>query len=189
MGISRRQLLDLGRLMMPMATRVANSIARAVVRRVDDLKKLQLLQIDVLEDETLDEAEHVQPYGFYSVPIDGAEAVVLFPNGDRAHPLVVVVGDRRYRPTGGQPGETGLHNHVAAVRVRLLPSGDIEINPAAGREVFIRTAGGSVDRLVKKSEFDGHTHGPGSFAAGGDPVTGATAGAAAVAGTSRLRAE
>jgi hypothetical protein len=54
--------------------RVANTIVRGVVQLADDGKKLQLLQLGALAGETIDNAEHFQPYGFSSVPLAGAEA-------------------------------------------------------------------------------------------------------------------
>jgi phage gp45-like len=175
----------------PIVTRIANSISRAALHLVDDTAKLQRVQVVVLADsEPLDAAEHFQPYGYTSVPLSGAEAVVLCPNGDPGHPLVVAVSDRRYRPTGAAPGEVTVYNHTGAKAI-FKANGDIEIQPAAGREVFVRSEGGTVDRLVKKSEHDGHTHLPGSFTApgGGGPVTGVSAGAAPVTGTLKLRVE
>ena len=186
-----RDLLDqIRHLIRPVANRIANSIARAVVQTIDNSKQRQLLQLGVLEGEDIDEAESFQPYGFFSVPLAGAEAVVVFPNGDRGHPLVVAVDDRRYRPTDSEPGEAGLYNSVAGTVVRLTVDGDIVITPAPGREVFIRSEGGTVDRRGKKSEHDGHTHGPGLYTTpSGGNVTGTSGGAAAVTGTTKLRVE
>lgn len=120
MGLSRDMLNDLARLLRPMQVRVANSIARAVVRLADDGRALQLVQLGVLAGEDLDDCERFQPFGFSSVPYPGAEAVVLFPNGDRGHPLVVVVDDRRYRPTGLAPGTACVYSPVGV----RLGSGD-----------------------------------------------------------------
>lgn len=193
MGIDRETLRQLGHLLRPIATRVANTVVRGVVHLADDTVKQQALQLGALAGETIDGAENFQPYGLSSLPLAGAEHVTIFPNGDRSHPLTIAVADRRYRPTGGQPGEVTLHCHTGAV-VILKTSGDIELQPAPGHEVLIRDAGGTVDRLVKKGEYDGHTHGPGTFAnpsagGAGGPVTGVSGGAAAVAGTQRLRAQ
>lgn len=121
------------------AARVANIAARGVVQLVNDAKKLQLVQLGVLEDEDVDDGEHFQPYGFSSVPLVGAEAVVVFPGGDRGHPLVVAVSDRRYRPTGGQPGEVTVYNHTGA-KVRITKDGDLELTPAPGRKTIINGA-------------------------------------------------
>ena len=135
MPITKDQLDQLRHLLRPLATRVANTVARAVVNLVDDSKKMQLVQLGVLADEPVAGAsgagcEHFQPYGFFSVPFPGAEAVVIFPNGDRTHPLVVAVSDRRYRPTSGKPGEVGLRTD----------EGD-EIRLARGHAIVLTTSG------------------------------------------------
>lgn len=185
MGIDRATIALAQRL----ANRMRNIAARAVVQLVDDGRKLQMLQVGALADEDIEDAEHHQPYGFSSVPLSGAEAVVVFPNGDRSHPLVISVSDRRHRPTEGEPGEVTMYSHTGA-KCRFMANGDIEIQPAPGGEVYIRDEGGSAERLVKKSEYDGHTHPPGAGqTAGGDPVVGNTGGAAAVTGTTRLRVQ
>lgn len=88
---------------------VANLIARVVLRRVDDSKKMQSIQVQVLDGETRNNVERVQNYGFTSVPLPDAEGVAVFINGDRGHGLVVAMDDRRYRPTGLQAGEVAIY--------------------------------------------------------------------------------
>lgn len=156
MGLDRETLRQLQSLLRPLATRVANVVARAVVQLADDGKKLQLHQLGVLAGETIDGAEHHQPYGFSSVPLAGAEAVVVFPNGDRSHPIVITASDRRYRPTGGDPGQVVVYNHNGA-KVVLFGDGDIEIHPTPGGEVRI-SDGGTAAKLVPLSEFLNHSH-------------------------------
>lgn len=158
-------LLDqIGHLLRPIKTRMANMVARAVINNVDDTKKMQLLQLGVLSGEDVEDGEHFHPYGFTSVPLTGAEAIVLFPNGDRAHPIVISVADRRHRPTGMQPGEVVIHNHNGA-NVKITVNGDIEAVPATGREVRIGSASATdpvalkSDLTALKTYLDGHTHG------------------------------
>ncbi len=153
MGLDRDTLAQLRHLLRPLATRVANSVARAVVQLVDDGRKLQLVQLGVLADETIDGAEHHQPYGFTSVPLPGAEAVVVFPNGDRSHPLAISVSDRRHRPTGGQPGEVTVYNSNGA-RVILKADGTIEVRSASGSAAALATKA-DLDNL--KSAIQGWT--------------------------------
>lgn len=139
MPLDRETLRQISHLLRPLSTRTANTVARGVVQLVNDSKKLQLLQIGALAGETVEGekgAEHFQPYGLASVPLAGAEHVTIFPNGDRSHPLVVVVSDRRYRPTGGQPGQVTLHNHNGA-KVTITADGDIIATPAPGRKVLV----------------------------------------------------
>lgn len=109
MGIPRELLAQLEHALRPIRNSVRSTIARAVVHLVNDAKKLQLIQVGALAGETIDDAEHHQPYGFSSVPLDGAEAILVFPGGDRGHPIAVAVSDRRYRPTGGVPGEVVVY--------------------------------------------------------------------------------
>lgn len=118
---------------------LANIASRSVVQLVNDGKKLQLLQLGVLDEVDSDDAEHHQPYGFSSVPLNGAEAVVIYPNGDSAHPLVVTVSDRRHRPTGGEPGEVTMYSHTGAKAV-FKENGDIEMTAAPGGKVILQGA-------------------------------------------------
>ncbi len=197
MGISRELIDQLGHLLRPIGTRVANMIARGVIQRVDDSTRMQLVQIGVQHGETVEGekgAEHFHPYGLTSVPLTDAESVVIFPDGDRSHPLVIVTSDRRYRPTDGDPGEVGLHNHIEGCRVKLLDSGDIEIQPAPGRQVFIREEGGHAEPLVRRSEFLSHGHvivATAAVSPCAGPVTGAAPPGSSVAfpGTAKLEAE
>lgn len=146
MPISRDILSNVSRLMRPLRTRIANTIARAIVNLVDDSGRLQILQLSALQldntsREVIEDGEHFQPYGFFSIPQPGAEAVIIFPNGDRGHPLVVAVTDRRYRPTGGEGGEAGLYtdegDEIRLARGHLVvvtTSGEIRLGSAAAAD-------------------------------------------------------
>jgi phage baseplate assembly protein V len=145
MTISRDIFQAVRKMIAPLSTRVVNMVARSIVSLVNDGANLQLLQLSVLQTdpdgsarEVIEDAEHFQPYGFYAVPKVGAEAVVIFRNGDRGHPLVLAVADRRVRPTGGQAGEVGLYTDEGdAVRlgrghvIIVTTSGEIRLGSAA----------------------------------------------------------
>lgn len=96
--------------MNAMSHRIRGMIARAVVNLVDDGRKMQTCQIDLLADETQDEVERVQNYGFTSVPFPDAEAVMLAVGGTRSHAVVIAVDDRRYRLTGLPSGEVAMYD-------------------------------------------------------------------------------
>lgn len=164
-------LRDVQQLLRPLSTRIANTVARGVVKLVNDAKKQQIVQLGVLAGETVDDGESFHPYGFSSVPLAGAEAVVLFPNGDRSHPVVVAVSDRRHRPTGGEAGEVTVYNHTGA-KVVITKDGDIVATPAPGREFIV---GGGAHKLVTVDEFNLHTHPApgGATSAPTDPALGA----------------
>lgn len=188
----------IARLLTPLARRISNLVARAVVRRADDSAKMQLLQVDVLTDETRDEVERVQNYGFTSAPFDGAEAVVLFVGGRRDHGLAVAVDDRRHRMTGLQPGEVAVYTDEGD-SVVIRRGGTIEVKAATKVKVdapLVELAGNAdavamaskvateldalrttLDALV--AAHNGHTHlyapGPGAPVASATPASAATA--------------
>lgn len=154
-GISLETRRQIEMILQPLAMRQRNMIARAQVLLVDDGPGLQSLQ--VAAPETVPDGEHYQPYGFSSVPLEGAEGVALFPSGDRGHPLIIVMSDRRYRPTGGEPGEVTVYNNTGA-SITITKDGDIRARAAPGRDVLIDDGGGSTEPVVKRSEFLSHGH-------------------------------
>lgn len=184
----RELLRQVGLMLRPLAVRVANGVARAVVQLVNDGTKLQLVQLGALPGETLDRAEHHQPFGFSSVPLAGAEAVVVFPGGDRGHPLVVVVSDRRHRPTDGEPGQITLYNQ-ATPRVILLPDGHVEIRSKDGTATKLPTL---ADYEALRAAFNSHTHAvatTGSATAQTGTAAAVVTPVAAPTGTTVLKAE
>lgn len=151
----KREYLDhVNRLLRPHAMRLANMVVRGVVQLANDAGMLQLLQVGALFGESIDNVEHFQPYGFSSTPLEGAEAIIVFPAGDRSHPIAIGTPDRRYRPTGGQPGDVNLY-HSSGSKVTLMQNGDIQITPAPGQQVL---AGGSPVQLALKSDVDALAH-------------------------------
>jgi phage baseplate assembly protein V len=134
----------------PLATQVANLVSRAVVSRVNDGAKLQEVQVGLLADETRDNIERFQQYGFTSVPLEGAEAVVLFVGGRRDHGLAVAVDDRRYRLKDLEPGEVALY-HKDGASVVLRADGSVEVTPKPGAVVKLA---GDGDALALASKVE-----------------------------------
>lgn len=114
-----------------------NLISRCTVALANAGSKLQSLQIRMLAGEMKDWVEHLEPYGFTSHPVDGAEGVAVFPGGDRSHGVVIVVADRRYRIQGLKKGEVALHDDQGQ-SVHLTRSGIVV--KAAGKPVTITEA-------------------------------------------------
>ncbi len=116
-------------------TRVVGMVARVVVRSANDGPRLQTVRVDGIGRETWQAAERFQNYGLSSVPVDGAEAVVVFPMGNRDHPCVVAVDDRAARPVGLAAGDVVLYSRGGA-RVHLRASdGRIRVESPAAVEV------------------------------------------------------
>lgn len=85
-------------------------IGRAVVKSINASGKCQTVDVALLGGQTKSGIEHLEPYGFTSHAKEGAEAVVLFPDGDRSHGIAITVSDRRYRMKGLKDGEVALYD-------------------------------------------------------------------------------
>jgi phage gp45-like len=93
--------------------------ARALLSKFDDLKGVQQVAASFMKGEARKGIEHVQQYGFSSVPFDpdegkdgkpglGPEAMVNFIGGNRAFPSMGPIDDRRHRMKGLVPGDVAL---------------------------------------------------------------------------------
>jgi len=85
------------KMMAPWARRLRLLVTRGVVKRVDDTKGLQALQISALSGELFDIIERLQQYGFTCHPHPGADTINLSVGASRSHTVVIAVDDRRYR--------------------------------------------------------------------------------------------
>lgn len=112
------------RLVAPLARRVRMLLGRAVLRLVDDAKRIQELQVEGYAGELLSGVERFQDYGISSHPHPGAEVVIGCVGGIRSHAIALRVDDRRYRPTGLAEGEVLLYtsegDHVHLRRGRII---------------------------------------------------------------------
>ena len=52
------------------------SIGHGLLKLVDDAKQMQQLQVTALKDEVRSGVNRMQDYGFTSVPVEGAEALL-----------------------------------------------------------------------------------------------------------------
>lgn len=105
----------------------------------------------------------------WKIPPVDTEVAVLIPEGDfDADPIIVAVLEA--------PPD-------------LLSETTVVIVAPSGGEVLIYDGSGSPEPVVKKSEFDGHTHPATGLTCTGGTVAGNTSGAAAVTGTEVLKAK
>ena len=91
-------------------------LVRGTIDSVDDSQMMQTVTARLLHNEMLPGIERPQNYGFSSVPVapqgtQGAELIVGFMHGNRSHPMVLGVDDRRYRPTNWNGGDIGLWHY------------------------------------------------------------------------------
>ncbi|MEZ8102156.1 phage baseplate assembly protein V [Vibrio bivalvicida] len=94
-----RQYLD--KLIAPIRRRIIGMISRAVVTEINDSLARQNLQIRIHADESMDNIERFQNYGFTSNPPKSAEAIPVAVAGNLADLVVLAVEDKNVRPKGG----------------------------------------------------------------------------------------
>lgn len=112
----------LAKAMAPVARRVSNLLARGAVTLADAANKIQVLQVALLAGEAKDQMEHLEPYGFTSHPLPGAEVLAAFIEGDRSHGVVVVASDRRYRVQNLAPGDIAIYDNKGHI-IKLTAAG------------------------------------------------------------------
>jgi phage baseplate assembly protein V len=121
---------QLRKIIAPLQRRIFMAIARGIVKNVDDASTIQKLQLSLLADEVIDRLEHIQHYGFTSVPKSGAEAVALFIAGNRDHGVVIATDDRRYRKKDLASGEVALYTDEGDY-IHFKRNGEIVVLAAA----------------------------------------------------------
>jgi len=141
----------------PLKRRVSLMVGRAVLSAaVDDSTQFQTIQADVLADETLDGLERIQNYGFTGVPFEDAEAVIVFPQGNRDHGLVICVDDRRFRLKALKNGEVAMYTDEGD-KIHLKRGGIIHVDSSN-----IELGKGSIEKIIKgetfQTLFNSHVH-------------------------------
>lgn len=112
----------LQRMLAPLMRGVRLLFGRGVLTGTRDGLKMQNAQMTSLDGETFDDVERPQQYGQISVPLPGAETFFGCLLGDRDQAVILVVEDKRYRPTGLPDGDSGLY-HYEGHRLRLTKDG------------------------------------------------------------------
>ncbi|NCB52961.1 MAG: phage baseplate assembly protein V [Clostridia bacterium] len=142
----------------PVADRAALSIARAILRVVNDSLPIQAVQIDLLAGETRDKVERLQEYGFTSVPLPGCRGIALFIGGDRSHGAVIATDDNRYRKKGLASGEVAIYTDEGD-SIHLKRGRIIEITAVNGVVVNAPTVTvPSGDVIASGISLIGHVH-------------------------------
>lgn len=93
---------------------VVRAAFRGKITLVVSGEPIQRVQLSGLADETLQDLEHLQEYGFASNPPTGSDAVVIPLGGATTHGIIVCTQHGQYRIKNLKPGETAIFNHEGA---------------------------------------------------------------------------
>ncbi len=143
-------------LIKPLRNKIVGMNTRAVIESIDDSMKMQLAKISLLKGQNRSKVERFQDYGFTSVPHDGAEGIVICPQGNSDHMILIKVDDRRFRLKALAKGEVALYTDEGD-KIYLKRGGKIIIdsdNVEIGR--------GALEKIVNGETFatlyNGHQH-------------------------------
>lgn len=127
----------ISQMLAPLRTRIFMVVSRAVLEAVKDTDGIQTNKLCLLAEEIRDGLERFQNYGFTSHPKVGAEAVAVFPGGDREHGIIIAVDDRRFRLTELVEGEVAMYTDEAGHKIVLKRGGKFEIANATHNKVQV----------------------------------------------------
>ncbi|EPP1687172.1 phage baseplate assembly protein V [Klebsiella michiganensis] len=161
---------NIGRSLAELGRRMRLMVDRALVRIVTDSLGRQNLQVQSLADETNDDVERFQNYGFTSVPPAGSEAIVVAVGGRRGGLVAIAVEDKGSRPRNGEEGDVILYhqeghvivlkkNGLAEIRVKKINLIAEESCDIIGKQINITgPTSFSEDIQVQGKSFLDHIH-------------------------------
>lgn len=149
--------------------RIMVMIGRGFISAANDTGNLQILQLALGQNETMDNVPRLAEYGYTSLPpIDGkATAVVLFINGDRANGVAIATGHVPSRKKGLKAGESALYDDLGQT-VYLTRTGIII--DGAGMPITLQNAGSGV-HVAGVLNVDGDVVSGGKVSASGDVIS------------------
>jgi len=124
MAFSSMNAID--RLLGPLRRKIMSVVARGVVKLIHNEFGMQKLQSTGLKGETMDDLEFFENYGFTCFPFEDSESLIVFPQANREHGIVIAVADRRYRLKDLEQGEVALYTDEGD-SIKLCRGNRIEI--------------------------------------------------------------
>ncbi|HEG4440099.1 TPA: phage baseplate assembly protein [Vibrio cholerae] len=113
------------RLLMPVRRRLYSMAGRALITAINEESQRQKFQILIDSDESMDDVEHFQHYGFSSVPPKGSEALVLALNGNNAKRVAINAEKKDLRPKG-EASDVFLY-HEEGHKIGFLRNGKVHL--------------------------------------------------------------
>jgi len=81
---------------------------RGVLNRIISSNPIQTAQVAGLADETLQDVEHIQQFGFTSNPPAGTEAIIIPLGGTSTHGIIIATENGNYRIKSLASGEVAV---------------------------------------------------------------------------------
>ena len=101
--------MDYHRLLEPLRRRMAVMIGRCILSALDSAPGVQSAAVTIMADENMKGVEYMEPYGFTSAPLVGAEGLILNIGAQRGACVALCLGNRKFRLRGLKSGEVALY--------------------------------------------------------------------------------
>jgi phage baseplate assembly protein V len=111
-----------------MEQKIRNLVSRGILKRVAYDGNRRRLQLTARRGFTIDDVEHLEPYGVTTHALPGAEVVVANLGGNRGRSIVLLTHDRRHRVVIAE-GEVALYTHQGEM-IHLRQDGSIQLKAA-----------------------------------------------------------
>ena len=119
---------------------------RGKITLVVSSEPIQRVQLSGLADETLQDLEHLQEFGFTSNPPEGTEAVVIPLGGNSSHGVLVATQHGSFRIKNLKPGETAIYSNEGAkivIKQGKIIEADCDIYKVNCKQYEVNAAGGA----------------------------------------------
>ncbi|OQB05769.1 MAG: Bacteriophage Mu Gp45 protein [bacterium ADurb.Bin212] len=139
------RITDIQRLLNSYKVRIINLLGRGFVESIDDSTQIQKVKGKLMADESLDDLERLQDYGYASNPLPSGEMLVAFPSGNRGHGIVIKCDDRRYRVKNLASGEVAIYTdegdkiHLKRGNKIEITTGELTVNASIKAKVTAPT--------------------------------------------------
>jgi phage baseplate assembly protein V len=141
-----------------LTARLASSVVRGVISRVNDATGLQQVQVTLRFDDIAGSVEHFQPFGLSFHPTVGSECLVLSVGASQDNLVALAASDRDIRPTGAEEGEGGLYTPGGWKVFCEHPSGIVNIGEKYAADFVALAADVKRELDAIKAALNTHTH-------------------------------
>lgn len=157
------------RMIRPIKVRLYNMISRVVIESINDADGIQVVKLSALAGEERTDVERFQDYGFTSNPLPGSEGIVICPQGNRDHMIVIKIDSREFRLKGLANGEVAMYTDEGD-KIHFKRGGIIDIDTKT-----LELGRGTLEKILNGETFQAffniHPHLGNLGAPTGPPIT------------------
>src|SRR5690554_551604 len=104
------KLSDIYALLKPVKRRINSIVCKAILAGLRIDSDFPLCKVKLSKEESLENVELLMPYGFFSLPSNDAQLLILNKNGDKAQSVIIMASDVQGKPENVDLEDSGLYN-------------------------------------------------------------------------------